>query len=77
MDETTLAITVFTLCYVIGLTGIILPVVPGVPLIALGALAAAMLTDFQLISLEQVLWTGGLAVLAQVMEYVATMIGAR
>lgn len=77
MDETTLAILLFVLCYIIGLAGVVLPVVPGVPLIALGALGAGLLTDFQLISLRAVVWTAALAVLAQIMEYVTTIIGAR
>lgn len=72
-----LALVVFTLLLLIGTAGVILPVVPGVPLIALGGLIAAWLTDFSNLTLNHVAILVGLAILSQILEYASTVVGAR
>jgi uncharacterized protein YqgC (DUF456 family) len=70
------AAIVFIVFYLVGLVGLIVPVVPGAPLIAVGAVIAAWLTGFERLSATPLAWVIGLAVLAQVIDYVAGIVGA-
>lgn len=70
------AAIVFILFYLVGLIGLIVPVLPGVPLIAVGAVLAAWLTGFERLAGLELAWVIGLAVLAQVIDYVAGLLGA-
>ncbi|MEX2540502.1 MAG: DUF456 domain-containing protein [Trueperaceae bacterium] len=72
-----LALLVFVLLYLIALAGIVLPVVPGVPVAALGALLAGWMTGFERLSLTPLLAVAGLAVLAQLIEVGSSWLGAR
>lgn len=72
-----LALLVFLLLYVVALAGIILPVVPGVPLAALGALLAGWMTGFERLDLVPLLVVAGLALLAQIVEIGSSWVGAR
>lgn len=72
-----LALLVFLLLYVVALAGIILPVVPGVPLAALGALLAGWMTGFERLDLVPLLLVAGLALLAQIVEIGSSWVGAR
>ena len=74
---TIFALTVFTLLYLVSLAGIILPVLPGVPVAAVGALLAGWMTGFEELGAASILWVVGLAVLSQVLDYVAGVVGAK
>jgi uncharacterized protein len=60
-----------------GLTGSVIPFLPGTPLIFLGALVYALATDFHPVSAGRLILLAGLAALAHVLEYVAGAVGAR
>jgi uncharacterized protein YqgC (DUF456 family) len=71
------ALVVFVMLFLVALAGIILPVLPGVPIAALGALLAGWMTGFERLSLTPLLIVGGLALLAQMVEIGSSWIGAR
>lgn len=71
------AAAVFILFYLIALAGIILPVLPGTPIAALGALIAGWMTGFERLGLTPLLLVGGLALLAQLVDLGASYLGAR
>jgi uncharacterized protein YqgC (DUF456 family) len=77
MTTTFLAALVFTLFYLVGLAGVILPALPGVPMVALGALLAAWITGFEVLTWTTVIITALLTVLAQGLDYVAAAVGAK
>jgi hypothetical protein len=60
-----------------GVAGVVLPTLPGVPLIFAGVLLAAWINDFQLISVNTVYVLAVLAVLGVVVDYVATAMSAK
>jgi len=70
------ATILFILFYIVGLIGLIVPVLPGVPLIAVGAVLAAWLSGFERLAALELAWVIGLAVLAQVIDYAAGVLGA-
>lgn len=72
-----LALIVFLLLYLVALAGIILPLLPGVPVAALGALLAAWMTGFERLSLVPLLIVGAFALLAQLVDLAASWLGAR
>ncbi len=74
---TALAVVLFAVFALAALVGIFLPVLPGVPLAAVGALLAAWLTGFESLGLTPLLVVAGLTVLALLVDYVAGLIGAR
>lgn len=73
---TILALSVFILFYLVSIAGILLPLLPGVPVAAVGALLAAWMTGFEGLGWTRVLIVAGLAVLAQLLDYIAALIGA-
>ncbi len=72
-----LAVVVFCLFTGAAVVGIFLPVLPGVPLAAVGALLAAWLTGFDALGVTPLLVVAGLTLLALLVDYVAGLIGAR
>lgn len=74
---TVLAIILFVVCYVVAILGVFLPMLPGVPIAAVGALLAAWLTGFQELTLVPLLVVAALVVLALVLDYVAGFVGAK
>jgi len=60
-----------------GVAGVVLPTLPGVPLIFAGVLLAAWINDFQLIGVNTVYVLAALAVLGVVVDYVATAMSAK
>ncbi|HEX7003026.1 MAG TPA: DUF456 domain-containing protein [Trueperaceae bacterium] len=72
-----LAALVFLLLFAVALAGIILPVLPGVPIAALGALLAGWITGFERLSLIPLIIVGALTVLAQLVEIGSSWVGAR
>jgi uncharacterized protein YqgC (DUF456 family) len=77
MTLTILAIVIFTLTFIVALAGIVLPMLPGVPIVALGALVAAWMTGFKELSLNPLIIVGLLTALAIAVDYVAGIIGAQ
>lgn len=65
------------LLILIGLAGVVLPALPGLPLIFAGVLLAAWINNFQLISGSTVAVLAALAVLGIIVEYVATAWSAK
>lgn len=61
----------------IGLAGIILPVLPGIPLIFAAAMAYAVITGFTKIHLNIVLILAGLTTLGLVIDYLANYFSVR
>jgi uncharacterized protein YqgC (DUF456 family) len=74
---TILASVAFLLIWLVSLAGLIVPVIPGVPLAAVGALLAAWMTGFENLDLVPLLIIGLLAVLAQVLDFAGSWLGAK
>lgn len=72
-----LALLVLSLSLLIGLVGIVLPVLPGVPLAAAGALLAAWIRGFEAVGIAPLIWVVVLAVVAQALDFVAGAVGAK
>ncbi len=72
---TILAALAFLVIWLIALAGLIIPVIPGVPLAALGAILAGWMTGFEGLSFTPLLVIAGLAVLAQVLDYIGSWLG--
>jgi uncharacterized protein YqgC (DUF456 family) len=62
---------------VIGAVGMILPVLPGAPLIFIGALLAAWAEDFQYLGYGSLILLGALAALAIAVDFIASAFGVR
>jgi uncharacterized protein len=77
MTLTILAIIIFSLTFLIALAGIVLPMLPGVPIVALGAVLAAWMTGFRELSLNPLIIVGLLTALAIAIDYVAGIVGAQ
>jgi uncharacterized protein YqgC (DUF456 family) len=65
------------LLLLLGLAGVILPFLPGAPLIFGGILLQAWMTNFSPIDGHRLLILAGLAVLAQVLEWLAWVLGVK
>ncbi len=65
------------LLILVGVAGVLLPAVPGVPLIFVGMLLAAWINDFQRISVFTVVWLGILASFTIVIDYLAAAMSAK
>jgi uncharacterized protein YqgC (DUF456 family) len=62
---------------VIGAVGLVLPVLPGAPLIFIGALLAAWAEDFQYLGPWSLVLLGALAALAVAVDFIASAFGAQ
>jgi uncharacterized protein YqgC (DUF456 family) len=60
-----------------GLAGLLLPAMPGAPLIFAGVLSVAWAGDFQRIGLPGLLIVGTMAVIISAVDYAAGMVGAK
>lgn len=65
------------LIMVIGLIGIVLPVLPGLPLVFAGMLLAAWVDGFQFVGVTTVVIVGVLALIAQSLDLLAGVLGAQ
>ncbi len=65
------------LIMLIGLTGIFLPILPGVPLILGGAILYGILTGFKEITVNLILVFTGLTVFSLVIDYLANYLGVK
>lgn len=63
--------------FVAGIAGTVLPALPGTLLIFLAVLLGAWIGDFQQVTVTTVVIAGVICVLAQVLDYVAGMLGAK
>ena len=77
MDAATLLYALAALLIVVGLAGIVLPALPGLPIVFAGMLLAAWTGDFERISG----WTVGvlavLTLIAMALDFVAGLLGAK
>ena len=62
---------------VVAALGVVLPVLPGVPVALLATVLAGWLTSFERIGVETIAWVAGRAALAQGFEVLGNVIGAR
>jgi uncharacterized protein YqgC (DUF456 family) len=62
---------------VIGLSGLLLPIVPGAPLLFLGLLFGAWADDFHFIGVWTLLILAGMAALTYVVEFAASALGVK
>ncbi|AOF81277.1 hypothetical protein BSY238_117 [Methyloversatilis sp. RAC08] len=65
------------LLMLVGLAGVVLPALPGIPLVFGGLLMVAWLDDFQRIGGVTLAVLGALAVLAWLIDFAASVIGAQ
>lgn len=72
-----LSFLVLLLSLAIGLAGVVLPVLPGVPLAAVGALLAAWIRGFEVVGVAPLVWVGVLALVAQGLDLAAGAVGAK
>jgi uncharacterized protein len=75
--EQSIVILITILLITAGLIGSVLPMLPGSPLILLGAFLYAWYTDFTIISWGVLLVLAGLTILGQAVDYLATVMGAK
>ena len=62
---------------VVGLAGLVLPGLPGAPLVFAGILSVAWADGFERIGLTGLLVTGGIAVVISIVDYTAGIVGAK
>ncbi len=72
-----LIITLTVLLLITGLIGSIVPGIPGPVLVLAGALVYAVYTDFAAVSWRLLLFFAGLTLLSQLLDYTASVIGAK
>ncbi len=78
MEPVTIALLVVAgVLIVVGALGLVLPALPGAPLIFLGALLAAWAEDFMFLGFGTLTALGVLAVLAVVVDFVASAFGVK
>ena len=66
-----------TILVIVGVLGIFVPVLPSTPVIFLGALIYSYSTGFTVFVLKDLLIMAGLVILAEGMQYLFSMIGAK
>ena len=72
-----LALVLFILFLLVAAVGVVLPAIPGVPLAFVGALLAGWMTGFEELGFTPLAIVGGLAILAQVVDFLASWMGAK
>lgn len=78
MSDYSLILWVFSaICTITGLSGLLLPVVPGAPILFLGLLFGAWAEDFRYVGIWTLLILGGMAGLTYVVEFAASILGVR
>ncbi|KAF1718886.1 DUF456 domain-containing protein [Pseudoxanthomonas wuyuanensis] len=77
MDINTLYYAVAALLIAVGIAGVILPVLPGLPLVFVGMLLAAWAGDFQQVGWVSLTALGLLTLLSVVVDFLATAVGAQ
>ncbi len=77
MEIQTLYYTLAVMLVVIGIAGVILPALPGLPLVFAGMLLAAWASDFDKIGWVTLVVLGLLTLLSVAVDFFATMVGAK
>lgn len=78
MSDHALILWIFSaICTLTGLSGLLLPVVPGAPILFLGLLLGAWAEDFRHVGVWTLLILGGMAGLTYVVEFAASILGVR
>lgn len=62
---------------IVGLLGLVLPVLPGAPILFAGLLLAAWADDFAYVGAQTLIVLGVMALLTYVVDFLATALGAR
>ena len=76
-DHSLILWVIGAICTVTGLSGLLLPVVPGAPILFLGLLFGAWAEDFRYIGVWTLLILAGMAGLTYVVEFAASILGVR
>lgn len=76
-DQSLIFWVIGAICTVTGLSGLLLPVVPGAPILFLGLLFGAWAEDFQYIGVWTLLILAGMAGLTYVVEFADSILGVR
>ena len=74
---TIILIVVCSVLMVVGLLGVVLPILPGIPLAWLGLFIYAIGTGFERISIATVIVFSILTILALLLDFLAPMLGAK
>jgi len=77
VDATLLLWLLATVLVLAGLVGLLLPVIPGVPLVFAGLLVAAWAEDFAYVGTGTLALLAALVVLAYIVDFAATALGAK
>lgn len=77
MDLSTLWYVLAGVLIVIGLLGIVLPVLPGLPLVFCGMLIAAWNNGFEAIGVWTIVFLGALTLFSFVIDFFSTAVGAQ
>ena len=77
MDTQVILYILAGLLMLVGLAGVVLPALPGLPLVFIGMLLAAFANDFQTVGIWTLVLLGLLTALSLVIDFWATAIGAK
>ena len=77
MDLSSLWYVLAGLLIVVGLLGIVLPALPGLPLVFVGMLIAAWHNGFEAISIWTIVFLGVMTLLSFVIDFFSTAVGAK
>lgn len=76
-DQSVILWIIGAICTAAGLAGLLLPIVPGAPLLFLGLLLGAWAEEFRYIGVGTLLVLAGMAALTYVVEFAASMLGVK
>jgi len=76
-DQSVILWIIGAICTVAGLAGLLLPIVPGAPLLFLGLLLGAWAEEFRYIEVGTLLILAGMAALTYVVEFAASILGVK
>lgn len=72
-----LLLIIVAIFFLVGIAGIILPAIPSLPIIWVGILLYAILTDFQNVTIFIVIITGVLTIIGTAFDFIAGIFGAK
>lgn len=72
-----LAFVLFLIAFIVALAGIVLPVVPGIPLAAIVGALTGWMVGFDTFGFDALWWLGGLLLLSIVVDVAGTWLGAK
>lgn len=74
---TIFAFAVFLILFLVAAAGIIVPVLPGVPIAAVGAVLAAWIMGFERFGVTPLIYVGALTVLSLLVDVAGTYLGSK